>query len=777
MNNEEMEEIVSKLNQRINKNEPNFKLDNKTKEVFKNLNFFNKIIQKYPDKGEAIMTEIISNLYIRKYNQFEIIWDDNKKYLNGIFVILVGVVNVYIYNLQNKSKSNEIKLNVMIKKVKKNKENNVLPEGLNIPGIQTKNRNSKLEDLKPLKIDFVAKKGDSVGNNFLRDIYKINKYKNKYKNIDKNEEYKDNNDNKHFYKLESKTKSIVAFLSEEDYNIIFNKIITKERHERINFLHNIHYMPKDQDFIERFQNHITKKCFKNNTTIFKQNDDFQTFYIIISGSTRMQINFRRQFFCSLDFDVLIGNHINDRFTTSRLYEIIGNYKENENFIIVDLGEGEILGGIEFYKNIKKYIFTAQCITDVILYEININFFNIILNHWNFQRFFDKIEKQITYFKNRFLSINNFRIEKFKKDDYSSSQNKFILTYKRGHPISPEKEDYIKKYTNPFKFEKIFKSKKLKVNKARYINLKDFQKIKKRNESKKEDVFYKMPFITNVPKKIKSRKIQKSKTMMNIKFKQTNWTGEIKNIHEEKKDDKNNINVQENTEKSSKNKKILKHSNSALNINKNNKHIRKFNDRRLKSCKIQNNIKSRLNCNLFENKSIINSNYNNLTTKNISLLSTTKKKNKINSDTSVETINKNKSSGEIINIISKNYNIKNIKIRSKKFMSENLTDNSLKNFSNNFKISSSAQKDNFNYNRIFTPLNKENKNLSQPQINHISVMFPSGVREINNLKAARMNELLPRFISNSYIRNELKIKKIANINDYLARQNSSKLKIK
>ena len=265
--------------------------------------------------------------------------------------------------------------------------------------------------------------------------------------------------------------------------------------------------------------------------------------------------------------------------------------------------------------------------------------------------------------------------------------------------------------------------------------------------------------------------------MNIKFKQTNWTGEIKNIHEEKKDDKNNINVQENTEKSSKNKKILKHSNSALNINKNNKHIRKFNDRRLKSCKIQNNIKSRLNCNLFENKSIINSNYNNLTTKNISLLSTTKKKNKINSDTSVETINKNKSSGEIINIISKNYNIKNIKIRSKKFMSENLTDNSLKNFSNNFKISSSAQKDNFNYNRIFTPLNKENKNLSQPQINHISVMFPSGVREINNLKAARMNELLPRFISNSYIRNELKIKKIANINDYLARQNSSKLKIK
>ena len=45
----------------------------------------------------------------------------------------------------------------------------------------------------------------------------------------------------------------------------------------------------------------------------------------------------------------MGNNINERFTTSRLFEISGNYKEKENFIGVDLGEGEILGGIEFCK--------------------------------------------------------------------------------------------------------------------------------------------------------------------------------------------------------------------------------------------------------------------------------------------------------------------------------------------------------------------------------------------------------------------------------------------
>ena len=90
MNDQEMEDIVSKLNQRISKNDPNFILDRKTKEVFKKLNFFHQIMLKFPDKGDEIMTTIISNLYIRKYNQFEIIWDDNKNYLKGIFIVLLA---------------------------------------------------------------------------------------------------------------------------------------------------------------------------------------------------------------------------------------------------------------------------------------------------------------------------------------------------------------------------------------------------------------------------------------------------------------------------------------------------------------------------------------------------------------------------------------------------------------------------------------------------------------------------------------------------------------
>ena len=769
MSNEEMEEIVSKLNQRINKNDPNFVLDNKTKEVFKNLTFFHQILEKFPDKGDLLMTEIVSKLYIRKYNQFEIIWDDNKKYLNGIFIVLQGVVNVYKYNFQSKSNSNEIKLNISIKKVK-NKNSIMIPSELNILGYQPKGNNAIIEDLKPLKIDFVAVKGDSIGNSFLKNIYKNSKYKLKYKKLN-NQEENEIKENKYFLKLESKTKSTIAFLTEEDYNIIFEKIITKERHERINFLHNIHYMPRDQAFIERFQNYITKKCFKKNTTIFKQNDEFITFYIIISGSARLSINFNREFFCSLDFDVLIGKHINDRFTTSRFFEITGNYKEKENFVVVDLGEGEVLGGIEFYRKINKYIFTAKCITDVILYEINIKLFNNILSYWNFQRFYNKIDNQFTYFKNRIISMNNFRKEKYKKDDYSVNQNKFILTYKRGHPISAEKESYIQKYTNPFKFEKIFKSKEFKVKNKRYIQ--NFQKIKNRNETQKDNNVGKMAFITNIPKRIKKRrKIKKSKTTINFKSHKRKWTYGIEEINEEKKENENNINKDEPKKLFQSN--IMRHSNSALNINLSSKNvnIRKFADRRLKSCKIENNIKRKINYNILDNKLL--GNINNFTTKNISKLS--KIKIMKNKDESIEANNRNKINNEN-NILFKNYTAKNIKRRNNSFINENLTDDLNKNNSNNGQIYYSSKKNCLIYKKVISPIYKNKRTFSQPQINHKSLVFPSGIKEINDLKVININELLPSFISNSYIRNELKHKKLYNINAFFLQQNKSKIKNK
>ena len=757
MSSEEMEEIMKKLNQRINKNDTNFILDNKTKDIFKNLNCFHQLMLKYPDIGDSLITEIILKLNIRKYNQFEIIWDDNKNYLNGIYVILVGVVNVYTYNIQNKAKSNEIKLNISFKKV--NKKYNNVSSKVNIPVVGKKKNNENVEELKPLTMDFVAKKGDSIGNTFLKNINKKESLKHKIKFKKKEKKHEDILDNKHFYKIESKTKSIVAFLTEEDYFTIVDKIITKERHNRINFLHKIHYLPKDQTFIERFQNYITKKCFIKQSFIFKQNEEFKTFYIIVSGLARVSINFNRKFCCSLDFDVLIGNNINERFTSSRVFEIKGNYKEKENFMVVDLGEGEILGGIEFCKNMKNYIFTVECITDVIVYEVNLKLFNILLNYFSFKRFYNKIDNQLKYFKERILSINNFRKEKGKKDDYSFSQNKFIQTYKRGHPISAKKEAYINRYINPFKFEKIIKSKEFKTIKTRYN--KDFKKIENKNESIIQNNCGKMAFITNIPKKIRrERKIKRAKTMIHFKLQTSKRKYDINDLKEEEKNN-NKIDI---PNKIIKKNNILRKCNSVLNINTtSNQNFRTFNDRRLKSCKIENKTITKIHYNLFENKNINSKRNSKIKYKLKNSENYMEEKNKINKST---------------NIIYNNYNnniFKQRNNRNNSFLVDDLTDESNRNIINNLKISYSDNK-HLIYNKIFTTLN-DKRNISQPLINHKSVVFPSGIKEMDNLKIIKLNEILPNFISNSYIRNELKLKKLTHINAFILQKHFSKIKNK
>ena len=773
MSNEEMEEFLIKLNQIIN-GKDNFVLDKKTKAMLNNLKFFREIWTKFPDKGDLIISKILSNLYIKRYNQFEIIWDDQTIHLNGIFIVLEGVVNVYRYNFQSKSKSNEIKLNISLRKLTKKKDNkdnnkdnaNIQLEH-NKPGILNL-KSSMKEELKPLHFDFIAKRGDSIGNSFLKDIIKNEniKYKVRFRAKENGKELKENYDiNKFFYKIESKTKSIVGFLTEESFNLIFDKIIIKERHERITFLHKINYMPKDQEFIERFQNYITKRCFKKHSTIFKQGDEFKTFYIIISGAVRLSITFNRQFFCSLDYDVLIGNHINDRFTSSRLFEITGNYREKENFEIVDLEEGEILGGIEFLKNIKNYIFNAQCTTDVILYEVNLKLFCNILPYWSFQRFYTKIDIQLSYFKNRILSMNNFKKEKQKQDDYSCDQNKFIKTYKRGHPISAEKEEYIKKYSNPFKFEKIFKSKEFKLKKEKYIKIQDLKNFHNNNEARKESPMSRMPFITNLPKKKKNERImKKSKTMLNFITNKSQLKDDIIELGKENQNNQTKKIIIKNPNPKKRN--ILKHCSSALNININ---LRKNQNRRLQSCKIDNKVKDKIRYNFFGNRKTISDNKNYNTTKNFSHISTTKNKNTIkNAETSIESSTKNINIiNDSINLLYKTYN----KEKNNNIFNENFTDDSYKNISYNFKHSYSANKEYLIYNKILIPLIRENKNMSQLQINHKSLVFPSGIKEMDNLKVVNLNELLPSFISNSYIRNEIKLKKNNNINAFVLQQNS------
>lgn len=816
----EMEEIISKLSVKGNKNNKYNKISEKIKNLFKELHFFSKIIQKYPDNGDFILNEIISNLHIRKYNKFEIIWDDKKNTLKGIFIILLGIVNVYTYNYQYKSKSNEIKINILPNKQEKNNiSQKVNPQ---IKGLKSNNANSINEDIEPLQIDSVLIKGDSIGQTFLKNIFKNEILYNNDNNINyiRNQnnieiDKKEKNNKKYYYKIESKTKSIIGFLTEENYNMIIEKLLSKERHERYNFLHRINYMPKDASFIDRFQNNINKKYFFKGSIIFNQSEEFKTFYIIHTGTVRMSINFNRQFFCSLDFDVLMGKHINDRFTSNRFFEVEGNYKEKEKFVVVDLENGEILGGIEFCKEMKNYIFTAQCVTDVILYEINLKFFDNILSYWSFQRFYEKITQQFDYFKDRIKSINDFKKEKEKIDDYSFEQNKFIQTYKRGYPLSEKKDEYLSKFTNHFKFDKIFKSKELKMHNTRYNK----KVIQNGNKNDKQGDFN---FITNVPNKKKKKKLKrklvKSKTMMNIKFENSKLEEKIKEIkekhnleeikelkeHEQNNDNEEDKSISQNLNEDT-NKQIIvnendnnnennlkeepikiikrfRHFNSSMNItsknikrnssinnnfsnnNSSNNNIfeRKDRAKRLNSCRIDNDNKALIKHNLYQKLIYLNSgnknNKNRLILRKIFKL--------LNDENEAKHKNNNR---KIINRRAKSNNFK-----------QNSRGNSRKNISDRIKYFSSGTQVYLSYNKKSSPLESGKKNLSQPKINEKNLIFPIGIQEMNIDKYTNINNLLPilpSFINNSYIRNELKIKNKNNINALMLLQNYSKLKNK
>ena len=67
MNNEELEEIIQCLIEKLSKHNHNaFILDKKTKKLIEEFNMFQKIISDFPDKCDSVLTEIISNFTLKK---------------------------------------------------------------------------------------------------------------------------------------------------------------------------------------------------------------------------------------------------------------------------------------------------------------------------------------------------------------------------------------------------------------------------------------------------------------------------------------------------------------------------------------------------------------------------------------------------------------------------------------------------------------------------------------------------------------------------------------
>ena len=568
MNDKELEENILYLKGNINKNNNKFSLQNKIKEILEEYIFFKEIIIKFPDKCNYILLEILSELNIKQYDKNDVIFDNSTKNINEIYIILLGeikIVNHYALEGEEKNKENE-NINELILKRGEIFEKNIITKKLNIS--KKLNKNGELTE-----------------------------------------------DENFYFRIISKSKSFIASLSDKNYFNILEKYNTKERLEKINFLQTIDYLPNEQNFIELFQKLLFKKCFVKNSTICEQKEELKSIYLIQRGLVRLSKIFDKKISCQLDHDILIGELINERFSSSRMFELKGDYDEKEKLILVDMGEREIIGGIELYKNLKNYIFKIECLKDTVLFGIGIDDFKNSLKIWNLKGFYDKINSQIYFLRNRFANVKNFSEEKSSSDDYSLSQNKFMKLFKKGHPLNKKAKEYIEKYAHPFRFEKIVKNNELKTINTKYsskmLDLKKFKKEHK-NARKKNMNRKSISFITNLideefSHEIRNRK-EKSKTInINLKFSSKILDNKLNSII--KQIQKNNYKINEN-----KKMKLIKSNNnlklSSYSISNNNFKEKRNNRIRLNSCKLENKMKLKMKQNSNDQSSNIKDNNNN-----------------------------------------------------------------------------------------------------------------------------------------------------------------------
>ena len=314
----------------------------------------------------------------------------------------------------------------------------------------------------------------------------------KYNNI--------NLDNKRTYLAKSKCNCILGKINTKTFFQIYKSILSEENNLLNNFLKDLEIF--SSEFNGKFLKHSTLLYYKKDEYIFKQDDEYDTFYLIYKGNVRLYINSKKFVKSKIDYDLLKGKNTNERFTTSMQFEIKGSYNELINYNLIDAGRGDFIGGIEYWDNYANYRYNAKCITDVAILKIDLNLFNSIFINKEKKVFKAKIEKQKEFINKRIEEIKE-RKGKVKFDDYILSKNKYVKTFLLSNPLSKKAEEKLDSYincnVNPIKIK--YSNKNLKtINTSKNLvpkYMEEFnEKIKLKKKMKKRKLTIK-DFVTNI----------------------------------------------------------------------------------------------------------------------------------------------------------------------------------------------------------------------------------------------------------------------------------------
>lgn len=407
--------------------------------IFEKFPFFKKIKRSYKNSWQIMYNNIIAHLVFKEFEVDDIIYNYGEE-ISDMCIIIKGKVNIYEKNKNSDIKSfNESNFNNIIENfIKKNKINN----------------DNKIEEEHKLYFSHQLLKGNSIG--------------------DENLKYDNKNIN---YMAKTASRCLIGFLSNDNYQKIFGKANVIEKTVITGFISRLNYFDESK-YTKNLLNHITKQFYEKESLVFSQDSPFKTFYVIYKGTINISLQLKRTVKSLIDREFLLGNKpMTDRFTSSRIHELKSNYKERNNFNLVNYEEGELIGGIEFMKNLDKYIYTAKCLTNVEIIEFNIRDLSYLDKIRQSEKFKLKIKEQIKILGKRIEDINN----NFKKNSISLKHNKFVKTFLENHPYKETKK--ANKYLHNNLFENkniIYKSIKFLKKKFRPIsvNLKNYIKHNK-----------------------------------------------------------------------------------------------------------------------------------------------------------------------------------------------------------------------------------------------------------------------------------------------------------
>ena len=494
---------------------------NQLKNILSDCIYSKCLIKLSPTYSESILNGIISSLEYKIYSKDHVLLNYNEP-VTKLYFIFTGKLNVYKIsmekannNLEIISKENHYKkdeflqyFDVYIKKYLKaiNIENIFVSNYKSLynenQGENEKTKNKKnFESLyknivnNNLELDYTLGEGNIFGEEFL------------YNNMPFSN-----------CVLTCGTECILGELNRENYDKIYKRYNKIERSFITIFLVNLKLFNSNRNFFMKLQQCLIKKYYSKNEVIFKQGEKFRAFYLIRNGKVNLSLKINRTINCELEPEIIMGKLFKERFTSNKTYITRGKYTETVDYNLITLQSGEFIGDIEYLEKNGDYLYTAQCMEDTILFEIDIELFEHFIGNnkntkENLKGFYSKIEEKMDILQDRIYSIrlNNSAI---KKSDYILSKNKFTKNILQGHPLTEDNKAN-NKLSND---NKSINTKKNKIynNKNFYFNMISplLNRFPSASKSKKfTKIKFNKDFFKNINNKelfLKKRKIYKLK---------------------------------------------------------------------------------------------------------------------------------------------------------------------------------------------------------------------------------------------------------------------------